>query len=122
MNIVKRLLNVGAVFAILALVLACYGWARGYNDYTEKLKEKTLACEKQIDFDRKVAERRALPPGQSEPFFRPDVSYKYLCEREVESKIFVYGKNDLGISVVIFSAIAVLNYIFFGRFKIWNRE
>jgi hypothetical protein len=122
MGIVKRLLNVGAVFALLALVLACFGWARGYTDYIGKLSEQRIACEKQIEFDRKVAERVALPPEQREPFFQPDVSYRYLCEREVESQIFVYGKSDLGISVVIFFAIAVLNYIFFGKVKVWNRE
>ena len=121
MNIVKRLLNVCTVIALIALTLALYGWGRGYSVYRGELSAQQIACEKQLEFDRKIAEREAMPRDQREPMFIPDVSYQYLCERKVESNVFVYGKNDFGISVMLILMIAVLNYILLGKVALWNR-
>ena len=121
MNIVKRQLNVGTGIALIALILALYGWARGYSVYRGELSAQQIACEKQLDFDRKIAQREAMPSDQREPMFIPDVSYQYLCERKVEQNIFIYGKNDFGISVMLFLMIAVLNYILLGKVTLWNR-
>jgi hypothetical protein len=124
MEIIKRLLNVVTLASALAFLLACSGWGSALLEYQKEIADQRESCRK-VDEARSAFKNSQKPSDLlvkqygGTPVFDPD---EYLCKREIELEIFVYGKNDLGLSAILAVIVLIANYVFFGRITLWNRN
>jgi hypothetical protein len=135
MNIIKRLLNIFVLISVLIFSIYFYGVSKSLYQYFDtditqseacELKEQYLARESArlgqqahfisyVDFGRFVT-GPDLKLTDRELEERADAVLRH-CDREIRS---VYGGWLLGLAFIVLLITVVINYVLFGRFRVWN--
>jgi|LakMenEpi03Aug12_release.lakeMendotaPanAssembly.Ray.scaffolds.fasta_scaffold715647_1 hypothetical protein len=127
MNSVKRLLN---VLAIIGVGTVAYGAINGTIALYSNSNQRQTSCEGAADFERGLKKLERIDPAQltlDQKYLMEEVNRRIpilreRCNRSIDLKLLMIETTFLISGFVIAMLVVSLNYIVFGRSRLWNKD